>query len=76
MQETYQITVDCHLDDRWSDRFEGFQLDRRDDGTTVMTGSLEDQTALHGILSRIAQLNIPLLSVDKKANQDGGRAPP
>lgn len=64
---TYQITVNGQLDESWSEWFEGmvFTFDKLSDGSnvTILTGEVVDQAALHGVLNRIRDLNIPLLSV-------------
>lgn len=59
----YAIRVRGHLADRWSHQFDGFTLARQDDGTTVLTGPVTDQAALHGLLHRVRDLGLPLLSV-------------
>ena len=59
----YAIRVRGHLDDRWAARFPGFGLMRRVDGTTVLTGPVADQAALHGWLRRVRDLGLPLISV-------------
>jgi hypothetical protein len=65
MPETYQILVGGHLDDRWADWLGGLSIQRQEDGTTLLTGSLVDQAALHGVLARIRDLALPLLSVHR-----------
>ena len=72
MDDTYHIRVRGHLDDRWSDWFEGMVIRRQDDGTTVLVGPVVDQAALHGVLARIRDLGLPLLAVDRGAEPDGG----
>jgi hypothetical protein len=65
MVETYRFRVSGHLDDRWSDWFGGLDLQRQDDGTTVLVGPVVDQAALHGVIARIRDLGLPLLSVNR-----------
>lgn len=64
---TYQIKVMGKLDESWSDWLEGMAVafDRGSDGSevTILTGKIVDQAALHGVLSRIRDLNLMLLSV-------------
>jgi hypothetical protein len=66
MNDIYRICVSGHLDDRWSEWFGGMSLQRRDDGTTVLVGPVVDQAALHGLITRIRDLGLPLLSVDNR----------
>lgn len=65
MGDTYHIRVSGHLDDHWSDWFDGLVIQRRDDGTTVLIGPIADQAALHGVIARIRDLGLPLLSVNR-----------
>ena len=65
MAETYRIHVDGHLDETWSDWFGGLAIQHQEDGTTLLLGSLADQAALHGVLARIRDLALPLLSVHR-----------
>jgi len=69
MDEIYRIRVRGHLDDRWTDWFGGLELQREDDGTTVLVGPIVDQAALHGVLKGIRDLGLPLLSVDRIADE-------
>lgn len=59
----YEIRLQGHLDQRWSAWFDGMQLAHLDDGTTVVRGEVADQAALHGLLDRIRDLGLPLISV-------------
>ena len=61
----YEIRVQGRLDDRWSSWLDGLDLSRRDDGTTVLSGPLPDQAALHGVLHKVGDLGLPLLSVTR-----------
>jgi hypothetical protein len=72
MPEYYEIRVNSHLDPRWSDWFAGLQLTHLDGDQTLLSGSLPDQAALHGLLERIRDLNLRLISVtcsDQAAHQ-------
>jgi len=59
----YQIKVAGHLDPAWSAWLEDLTLTHAPDGTTILTGKLADQAALHGLLIKIRDLGVPLLSV-------------
>ena len=59
----YEIRIKGHLDDRWADRFEGLTLRREDNGDTLLTGPVIDQAALYGLLRKVRDLGLPLLSV-------------
>lgn len=65
-QEVYQIVVKGHLDSEWSDWFDGMAIMLGDNGETILSGSLADQTALHGVLMKIRDLGLPLLSLTRK----------
>ena len=60
---TYAVRVQGRLDGRWASRFDGCTLRDDDDGTTVITGTVPDQAALHGVLQVLRDLGLPLLSV-------------
>lgn len=59
----YEIRVTGHLDGRWAAQFDGLALRREADGTTVISGPVADQAELHGLLQRLRDLGIPLVSV-------------
>jgi hypothetical protein len=59
----YEIRVQGHLDSRWSAWFDGLVLTTDDDGTTLLRGQVADQAALHGLLDRMRDLGLPLVSV-------------
>jgi hypothetical protein len=63
-QEVYQIRVRGHLDDSWSEWFEGLNVTHEKDGITVLTGPVTDQPSLHGLLAKIRDLGLPLVSVN------------
>jgi len=60
----YEIRLKGHLDDRRSEWFEGLTITLEDNGDTVLTGPVVDQAALHGLLKRVRDLGMPLLSVN------------
>ena len=59
----YEIRVDGHLGSRWADWFDGLSLTNEDDGTSLISGPVVDQAALHGLLAKLRDLGIPLVSV-------------
>ena len=59
----YEIRVKGHLADRWAAWFDGMTLTRRADGTTVLDGPVADQSALHGLLGKVSDLGLPLVSL-------------
>ena len=66
----YEIRVKVNLDLRWSDWFDGFSITPVGDGETLLIGSVADQAALHGMLHKIRDLGLPLLSV-QRLGRDG-----
>ena len=61
----YQIRVKGHLDRKWSDWFDGFTIAPQDNDDTLLTGPVADQSALHGLLAKIRDLGLLLLSVKR-----------
>ncbi len=61
----YEIRLTGHLHERWAAWFDGLTVSRRSDGTTVISGPIADQAALHGLLQRVRDLGLPLLSVER-----------
>ena len=59
----YQIRIKGHLGPQWTKWFEGMDITPQDNGDTLVTGTVIDQAALHGVLKRVRDLNLPLLSI-------------
>ena len=58
----YQIRIKGHLDRRWTDWFEGTTITLEENGDTLLTGPVVDQAALHGLLRKVRDLGMPLIS--------------
>ena len=61
----YQIRIKGHLGRQWTDWFGGLTLTLEDNGETLLTGPVVDQAALHGLLRKVRDLGMPLLSVNR-----------
>jgi hypothetical protein len=64
----YEIRIKGHLDTRWAAWFEGMSLTHAADGTTALNGIVADQAALHGLLQKLRDLGVPLISVNDGGN--------
>jgi len=61
----YQIRIKGHLSREWTDWFGSLTLTLEDNGETLLTGPVVDQAALHGVLKKVRDLGMPLLSVNR-----------
>jgi len=59
----YELRVEGHLDERWASWFGELVITRQDDGTSTLAGPIADQAQLHGVLARLRDLGITLLSL-------------
>ena len=66
----YQIRLKGHLDSQWTDWFEGLSITLEEDGDTLLTGPVVDQAALHGLLKKVRDLGMPLISVNQVQFQE------
>jgi len=64
----YAIRITGHLDTRWAAWFEGMSLTHAPDGTTTLDGIVADQAALHGLLQKLRDIGVPLISVTDGGN--------
>ncbi|MFQ5401537.1 MAG: hypothetical protein ACE5E7_18305 [Anaerolineae bacterium] len=62
--DSYEVRLKGHLDARWTGWFDGFTITLTDRGETILTGSVADQAALHGLLKKVRDLGLPLLSIN------------
>lgn len=71
MPRLYTIVVAHHLDETWTEWFDGLNLTHKEDGSTQLMGILDDSTALHSVLNKIRNLNMDLVSVSfKEVSED------
>lgn len=66
----YRIRTQGRISERWADWFEGMTLVHEDDGTTLIVCPDLDQAALHGVLAKIRDLGLPLISITPMSNPD------
>jgi hypothetical protein len=71
----YEIRVNGHLGSRWAAWFDGMNLTAEADGTTVLRGPVVDQTALHGLLLKLRDIGIPLVSLTELPNHPSSPNP-
>ena len=69
----YEVRIRGTFDESWSDWFDGFAIEPQADNETLLTGSVRDQISLHGVLSRIRDLGLPLLSVQRLQTSEDTR---
>ena len=70
-QAFYEIRLEGHMADRWGEWFGGLTITLERDGTTLLNGPVVDQAALYGLLRKVRDLNMPLISVIRKQLNDG-----
>jgi hypothetical protein len=63
--EVYEIRVKGVIDERWSEWFEGLEVSPQPSGETILVGPLVDQAALHGLLQKVRDVGLPLISVQR-----------
>lgn len=68
MTQFYEIRIKGHLDAQWQDWFDGMSITLEADGTTLLSGPVPDQPALYGLLRKVRDLGLPLVSVNLRAN--------
>lgn len=65
----YEIRMKGHLDQSWSEWFEGLTITNLESGETVLYGEIVDQAALHGVLSKVRDLNLSLIAVSSAGSE-------
>jgi len=73
--ERYEIRLVGHLDTHWTAWFDGLTVSDASDGTTVISGQIVDQAALHGLLQRVRDLGVTLVSVNRLDRDPSSTAP-
>lgn len=71
----YEIRIEGRLGPAWSSWLDGMAITSHSDGTTVVAGHVADQAALHGLLARLRDLGLPLISVARIEDDSGGTRP-
>jgi hypothetical protein len=61
----YQLRIEGHLEDQWADSFGGMSLSREENGDTLLTGKVVDQAMLHGLLKKVRDLGLSLVSINR-----------
>ena len=74
----YQIRVKSHLDFDWTDWFEGLDITLEENGDTLLTGPVADQAALYGLLKKVRDLGMPLISLNpaERCRADASKVKP
>jgi hypothetical protein len=73
--QRYAIRIAGHVDASWSEWFDGLTVTHKESGETILYGAVADQAALHGLLARIRDLNLTLVSVTRTVPATGGSSP-
>ena len=68
--QVYEIRIKGHLGSQWTDWFEGLTITLEEDGDTLLTGPVTDQAALYGLLKKVRDLGLPLISVRQIHSQE------
>ena len=68
----YEIRLKGQLDQQWTDWFSGLAITPEDNGDTLLSGPVVDQAALHGLLRKVRDLGMPLLSISPRDHQSSG----
>jgi hypothetical protein len=69
-QQGYELRLKGHLDDRWVEWFEGLTITLEENSNTLLSGHVADQAALHGLLKKVRDLGITLVSVNQVQSQE------
>ena len=72
----YEVCLQGHFDSRWAARLEGLAFTLESDGTTTLTGHIADQAALHGLLSQLRDIGVPIVSLRRIDSEEGEQPTP
>ena len=76
MTDSYQIRIQGHIDTGWAKWFDELTITHEADGTSLLSGQIDDQAALHGVLVKIRDLGLPLIAVQRlDSPADSGASP-
>ena len=64
--ESVEVRIEGHLDPTWAEWLDGFTLTHTEEGETILAGNVKDQTALYGLIAKLRDLGLKLISVDYK----------
>ena len=64
--EPVEVRIEGHLDPTWAEWLDGFTLTHTEEGETILAGNVKDQTALYGLIAKLRDLGLKLISVDYK----------
>jgi len=68
--QNVEIRVKGRIDEHWSDWFEGLTITHTDEDETILSGTVVDQAALYGLLAKLRDLRLPLLSVNRTETEN------
>ena len=70
LHQCYEIRLKVHLDDLWAEWFEGMTITPEENGNTLLSGPVVDQAGLHGLLKKVRDFGMPLVSVNRVQSKE------